>query len=460
MLRMNILVVGCARSGIGAAKLAVAKEHKVTIYDKKKLGDFDNETRQSLLNLSNLGVDLQLNSEDYKHNIDKVVVSPGVPLEIDIIKFYKQAGIEIVGEFEFASTFCKAPIIGITGTNGKTTTTSLVGEIFKAYNPNTYVVGNIGRAFSEEVLDIKEDGIVIAELSSFQLETIKTLKCEISAILNISPDHLNRHHTMENYIQAKYRIFENPSAINKLILNYEDTELRKLVGNTKKEELYFSAKQEIENGTYLKNGFLIDNTLGDNLEICHIDDMHILGEHNYENALAAILIARAYKVPSQIIKEVLINFRGVEHRIEYVNVVNNIKFYNDSKATNVGAAIPALHAMRSKIRLIGGGLDKDIEFDEWIKLFDTRVAKIYLIGETTNQIIETCKKYNFNNYQSYETLEEATIAAYTEANSGECVLLSPACASWDMFKSYEVRGELFKKVVNSLKEGETIGKTN
>ncbi|WP_029487853.1 UDP-N-acetylmuramoyl-L-alanine--D-glutamate ligase [Candidatus Epulonipiscium viviparus] len=451
---MKILVIGCAKSGIGAAKLAANAGQNVAIYDDKRFEDFADETKQALIDLENKGVKLFLGKRDsYIDDIEKIIVSPGVPLDIPIIEHYRKENVNIVGEFEFAATFCKAPILGITGTNGKTTTTTLVGEIFKAYNPKTFVVGNIGCAFSEEVQDITADSVVIAELSSFQLETIETLSCQICSILNITPDHLNRHGTMENYMAAKYRIFENGGKNVKVILNKEDAELAKLIGKTGKTELLFSSKESVEKGVYLENGALVDNTLGDNFVICNIDELHILGVHNYENALAAILMARAYGVPREIIRSVLLDFRGVAHRIEYVTTVSDVKFYNDSKATNVGAAVPGLLAMQSKIRLIGGGLDKHIEFDEWVELFEGRVAKLYIIGETTNQIIETCKKHGFHNYEAFETFEEAIKAAYNEAKRGECVLLSPACASWDMFPSYEVRGEIFKQVALSLREG-------
>ncbi|OOO00457.1 MAG: UDP-N-acetylmuramoylalanine--D-glutamate ligase [Epulopiscium sp. Nele67-Bin004] len=439
---MTVIVIGCARSGIGAAKLAHTTGNKVVVYDNKPFDKFNEETKQTIKQYEEQGIEFMLGADGFP-DVDKVIVSPGVPLEIPVIKHYQNLGIDVMGEFEFASQFCKAPIIGITGTNGKTTTTTIVGEIFSAVNKNTYVVGNIGRAFSEDVLDIPEDGIVIAELSSFQLETIKYLKCHIAAILNISPDHLNRHHTMENYIAAKCRIFENMSG--RLILNKEDENLQKIVGTTGTAEIFFSSKNEADG--YQKDGALYEH----GNKVCDIDELHILGTHNIENTLAAILIARAADVPTSVIRKVLLNFKGVEHRIEYVDTKNGIKFYNDSKATNVGAAIPALYAINKGIRLIGGGMDKQIEFDEWVQLFDGRVEKLYVIGETTNQITQTCEKYGFTNVQDYTTLEEATLAAYNEANAGDSVLLSPACASWDMFESYEKRGELFKEIVKSLK---------
>ncbi|OON91490.1 MAG: hypothetical protein ATN34_05500 [Epulopiscium sp. Nele67-Bin002] len=442
--RIPMLVVGCARSGIGASKLANSLGYKVALYDDKKFEDFSEETKQVLKQLESEGIELLLGTKIFKEDIELVVVSPGVPLEIPVIEYYKSQGIEVIGEFEFASAFCKAPIVGITGTNGKTTTTTMVGEILKSFNPNTYVVGNIGTAFSEEVQSITEDAIVAAELSSFQLETILTLECQVAAILNISPDHLNRHHTMENYIKAKFRIFENGNGI--LVLNHDDPELIKLVGKTNRTQILFSSTTKLDKGAYVDDGTLCY----DAEPICEISKLHILGKHNIENTLAAIAITKALGVPSEIIKKVLLEFRGVEHRIEYINTIKGIKFYNDSKATNVGAAIPAIHAMTSPIRLIGGGMDKEVEFDEWVELFNGKVAKVYLIGETTNKIIETCKAHDFHSYGAYKTLDEAIQAAYNEAQEGECVLLSPACASWDMFESYEQRGDLFRAAVNTI----------
>ncbi|ONI42244.1 UDP-N-acetylmuramoylalanine--D-glutamate ligase [Candidatus Epulonipiscium fishelsonii] len=441
------LIIGCARSGLAAAKLALTQNEKVGLYDSKTYDKLNQSSQQQVSELENQGVCLFLGEIFRSTEVTQLIVSPGVPLEIDIITYYKEKNVPIMGEFEYASTFCKAPIIGITGTNGKTTTTSLVGEIFRAFNPKTYVVGNIGQAFSEKVLEIPEDGIVIAELSSFQLETTTKLKCSISTILNISPDHLNRHHTMENYINAKFKIINMNAPI---ILNQEDGYLKDLITSLSADIKTFSSKQPVACGTYFKDGQLCQNMLQTQSVVCNEDELHILGEHNIENALAAISIAIAYGVPMDIIKKELINFKGVEHRIEFVRNINGIKFYNDSKATNTGAAIPGLLAMKGPTRLIAGGMDKHSEFDEWIQLFEGRVKKVYLIGETTNQIIDTCKKYGFDNVESYDTLDKATLVAYEEGEFGDNILLSPACASWDMFESYEQRGNLFKYIINNL----------
>ncbi|OON97284.1 MAG: UDP-N-acetylmuramoylalanine--D-glutamate ligase, partial [Epulopiscium sp. Nele67-Bin005] len=421
---MKVLVIGCAKSGLGAAKLAYTLGNEVSLWDSKGYEAFALATQSEIDDLGQRGIEMFLNATTTPSDVDLVVLSPGVPPEIDIIQIYKKQGIEIIGEFEYASRVCKAPIMGITGTNGKTTTTALVGEIFRNYNPKTYVVGNIGTAFSDEVLNIDEDGIVIAELSSFQLEGISQLSCEISAILNISPDHLNRHHTMENYINAKYRIFENQSEKNILIINEEDETLKALQNIDTKNIVTFSSINKVETGTFLEDDELFSNINGELISICNIHELHILGKHNFENALAAIAIAQSYGVPTDIIRDTLLTFKGVEHRIEFVRNINNRKFYNDSKATNVGAAIPAIGAMRGKIRLIGGGMDKGVTFDEWVKLFDGKVETLYLIGETKQLILDTCKKYNFTSVVLCETLEVAIKLAYEQSNEGENILLS------------------------------------
>lgn len=441
------LIIGCARSGLAAAKLALTQNEKVGLYDGKTYDKLSQSSQQQVSELESQGVNLFLGKIFRSDEVTQVIVSPGVPLEIDIITYYRDKNVPIIGEFEYASTFCKAPIIGITGTNGKTTTTSLVGKIFSDFNPETYVVGNIGQAFSEKVLEIPENGIVIAELSSFQLETITMLKCAVATILNISPDHLNRHHTMENYINAKLKIINMDAP---LILNQEDGYLKNLVESLSSNIKTFSSKQPVTCGTYFKDGKLWQNMLEEPSVVCNEDELHILGEHNIENALAAIAIAISYEVPMNIIKKELMSFKGVEHRIEFVRNLNGRNFYNDSKATNTGAAIPGLFAMKGTTRLIAGGMDKYSEFDDWVQLFKGRVEKVYLIGETSNQIIKTCKKYNFNNVESYDTLDKATLSAYEESEFGDNILLSPACASWDMFESYEQRGDLFKYIVNNL----------
>ena len=449
----QVLVVGNARSGIGAARLAMHQGAKVWIYDGKPYEKWSEEMQQKMDEMKTQGIEYALGFEPEIEAFDLLILSPGVSPEIELVQKAKKAGVTITGEFEFASWYCKAPIVAITGTNGKTTTTTLVGEMMKKYNPATYVVGNIGNAFSEAVESIPEEGIVVAEVSSFQLETAYSFHPRVSALLNITPDHLNRHKTMANYCQAKYQIFANQKTEDYTILNSKDAYFEEAKTYVKGKLIEFSSMQKPNCGTYLKDQALCENLTGVEHTICTVEELKIKGTHNVENALAAIAIGLAFGVPSPIIREVLISFKGVEHRTEFVTTKRGVDFFNDSKATNTDAAIAGLVGLSSlnkPIRLIAGGMDKKISFADWVKLFEGRVAKVYIIGETKQQIVDECIAHHYLAYETYETLEEATRSAYDESHAGECILLSPACASWDMFESYEVRGRRFKDFVNHL----------
>lgn len=449
----QVLVVGNARSGIGAAKLAKHQGAKVCIYDAKPYEKWPLEMQQKIEEMKTKGIDYALGFEPQVENFDLLILSPGVSPEIELVQKAKNAGVVITGEFEFASWYCSAPIVAITGTNGKTTTTTLVGEMMKKYNPQTYVVGNIGNAFSEAVESIPDDGIVVAEVSSFQLETAYSFHPRVSALLNITPDHLNRHKTMENYCQAKYQIFANQKPEDYTVLNSKDAYFEEAKSHVKGKLIEFSSVQVLKCGVYLKGQALCENLTGVEHAVCTVDELKIKGTHNVENALAAIAVGLAFGVPSETIREVLIHFKGVEHRTEFVTTKRGVDFFNDSKATNTDAAIAGLvglSVLNKPIRLIAGGMDKKISFSDWVKLFKGRVAKVYIIGETKGQIVEECIAQGYTDYETYETLEEAIQSAYDESHCGECILLSPACASWDMFESYEVRGRLFKDFVNHL----------
>ncbi|MBE6022703.1 MAG: UDP-N-acetylmuramoyl-L-alanine--D-glutamate ligase [Cellulosilyticum sp.] len=449
----KILVVGNARSGMGAAKLGNAQGAKVCIYDGKPYEQWNETMQQKIDAMKEQGIEYALGNSPDVTAFDLIVLSPGVSPEIELIQKAKAAGVIITGEFEFASWYCKAPIVAITGTNGKTTTTTLVGEMMKAFNPKTYVVGNIGNAFSEAVSEIPEDGIVVAEVSSFQLETAATFHPKVSALLNITPDHLNRHGTMENYCKAKYQIFANQSKTDFTILNTKDAYYKEACTYVRGQLIEFSIDYIPAKGVYLEQNTLYENISGKAYPICSTDELKIKGTHNVENALAAIAIGIAFGVPRSVIREVLVNFKGVEHRTEYVTTKKGVDFFNDSKATNTDAAIAGLVGLSSlnkPIRLIAGGMDKKISFKEWVELFEGRVAKVYLIGETKQQIANDCLEVGYKDFETFNTLEESIAAAYKESQQGECILLSPACASWDMFESYEVRGRLFKEFVNQL----------
>ena len=445
----KVLVSGVAKSGISAAYLLKKLGANVTIQDAKtedKLGDVVTE-------LKNNGITLFLgaNPDDIIEDMDILVMSPGVPTDLPFVNKARENNIPVIGEIELAYMFCKSPIIGITGTNGKTTTTTLVGDICKAYYNNTFVVGNIGNPFADITLDTTNDGAVVAELSSFQLETIKEFTPKVSAVLNITPDHLNRHHTLENYIAAKERVFENQTADDYCILNYSDETTKAMANKTKAKVIFFSLNNSLEEGIYSDDKSIYIKALGYDQKVVDIDELKILGGHNVENAMAAIGCSIALGVPMDIVVKVLKAFTAVEHRIEYVTTVNDIEFYNDSKGTNPHASIKAVEAMKRPICIIAGGYDKGSDFTEWIDTFKGRVKFVAVIGAVKDKIVDTLNKADFTNYKTADTFEEAIDLCYENAEKGDCVLLSPACASWDMFKSYEQRGEIFKDYVRKLK---------
>lgn len=450
----KVMVIGSGASGMGAAKLAFSQRAKVSIYDKKTLEQHDQVEQEALENLRLSGVTLLLGVDVIKiiADCDLIIKSPGVPMDLPFIVHAKKSGVTIIGEFEFASRYCKAPISAITGTNGKTTTTSLVGNITKAHIKDTYVVGNIGRPFSEDVSSIPKEGAVIAEVSSFQLESSQTFHPVIASVLNIEPDHLNRHGTMASYISIKESIFKNQTSKDFTVLNYDDPTCRLMAAKSKAKILWFSLVEEKLPGVYLKDGNIVEHMGSEPHIICHRNDLKILGDHNVENALAAVAITSLMSIPSSTIKDQLVAFNGVAHRIEYVGTKNDVDFFNDSKATNPDAAIKGLLAMTKKVHLIVGGLNKEIDLTKWIKLFHGRVEQAYVIGETKEQFRETFKNQKFDRYKEFDTFEEAVKSAYNQSKKGECILLSPGCASWDMFKNFEERGDLFKDIFHSLKE--------
>jgi len=446
----NVLVCGIAKSGIAAAFLLNKLKADVTIQDLKERNNFEDDAKK----LENIGVKLYFgkNPDDIVKFQDFIIVSPGIPSDLDFILEAKKIGIPVWSEIELAYKVCKAPIVGITGTNGKTTTTSLVGEIFNNFNKNTKVVGNIGIPFSGEVLNINKNGYVIAELSSFQLENIESFKPKISAVLNITPDHLNRHKTIENYISAKERIFENQDENDFVILNYDDLNCRKMAEKTKSKIIYFSRKEAIANGVYADEKSIYINYRNYNQKVIDIQQMNILGSHNVENAMAAIAISICADIDINIIIKSLKEFKAVEHRIEYVTTINNIEFYNDSKGTNPDAAIKSIEAMKRPIILIGGGYDKGSDFNKWIESFNGKVKLLVVIGAVSDKIIETAKEHNFTNFKKANSLKEAVNICFENASQGDCILLSPACASWDMFENYEQRGKMFKEFVFNLEK--------
>ena len=337
-------------------------------------------------------------------------------------------------------------LVGVTGTNGKTTTTSLLGEIMKCWKESVYVVGNIGNPYTQAAPKMTEESVTVAEISSFQLETIDQFHPKVSAILNITPDHLNRHHTMEEYIRVKELITKNQTCV----LNYEDPILRAFGENLQIRVLFFSSERKLKQGLYLEDETIWYADESQKLAICKTQDLNIVGKHNYENVMAAAGMALSYGVPLEKIQEAVKAFQAVEHRIEFVTEKSGVVYYNDSKGTNPDAAIKGIQAMSRPTLLIGGGYDKGSDYTEWIQSFDGKVKYLVLLGVTKEKIAETARKCGFDNIIMTESLEEAVKVCAENAESGDAVLLSPACASWDMFPSYEVRGRRFKELVRNL----------
>lgn len=449
----KVLVFGTGKSGIAAAQLLLEQKALVVVYDgnheldeeKIKEQIFDGKSYEQTLT-----VVLGELKEALLDEIQLMVISPGVPTDLMIVEKFREKKIPIWGEIELAYQVGKGDVLAITGTNGKTTTTALLGEIMKNFNEDTYVVGNIGNPYTKVAGQTVDHTVIVAEMSSFQLETIHTFHPKVSAILNLSPDHLNRHHTMEAYIAAKEKIAMNQTEEDTCVLNYEDEVTRKFGETQKANVLYFSSRRILEKGVYLKENAIIYNTGKEEIKICGVEELKLLGTHNYENVMAAIAMSVSYGVPIDIIRKSVMEFRGVEHRIEFVAEKNGVAFYNDSKGTNPDAAIKGIQAMNRPTLLIGGGYDKDSSYEEWISAFDGKVKKLVLIGATREKIADTAVRLGFTENVFADTFEEAVEICIKNAVPGDAVLLSPACASWGMFKNYEERGDKFKELVNQI----------
>lgn len=447
----KVLVFGAGKSGIGAADLLNAVGACPVLYDGN--ADLDKE---SVLHKISGNYELPIYAgelpKEVQESLDLVVLSPGVPTDLPIVKGFYDQGLPVWGEVELAYQTGKGEVLAITGTNGKTTTTSLVGEIMANYFDDVKVVGNIGIPYTSVAADTTEDTVTVAEISSFQLETTHEFAPEVTAILNITPDHLNRHHTMECYIETKESITKNQTAGDTCVLNYEDEVLRRFGETLQTKVVFFSSKRKLEKGLYLdgEDIFYADGTT--DTKVINVNELNILGKHNYENVMAAVGMSVSFGVPMDKIVEVLKRFQAVEHRIEYVTEKRGVKFYNDSKGTNPDAAIQGIRAMNRPTLLIGGGYDKQSEYDEWIESFDGKVKKLVLIGQTKEKIAECAKKHGFEDVILCDTFEEAIDTCYANAVSGDAVLLSPACASWGMFANYEERGRIFKEYVRNLAE--------
>ena len=445
----KVLVFGTGISGIGSADLLEKVGALPILYDGNE-NIKEEEVRGRLAPNSNAQIIIGELNDEVIDTLDLAVLSPGVPTDLPVVNRIREHGVKIWGEVELAYENGKGDVLAITGTNGKTTTTSLLGAIMKYHQDEVYIVGNIGTPYTEASLKMTPKAVSVAEISSFQLETIEKFHPCISAILNITPDHLNRHHTMEEYIRVKERITENQGPDDTCVLNYEDEVLREVGKNLSCKVLFFSSLRTLERGIYLRDGKIVYSDGADSTEICAVKELKLPGRHNHENVMAAVGMALSYGVPLSEIQHVIRNFQAVEHRIEYVTEKNGVVYYNDSKGTNPDAAIKGIQAMDRPTLLIGGGYDKDSSYEEWIEAFDGKVRYLVLIGQTREKIAETARKCGFSDIIFAETLEEAVHICAEKANPGDAVLLSPACASWGMFPNYEVRGKMFKEIVNKL----------
>ncbi|HYE82688.1 MAG TPA: UDP-N-acetylmuramoyl-L-alanine--D-glutamate ligase [Clostridia bacterium] len=445
----KVLIIGAAVTGVPVVKEMASMGADVVLNDFKKV----DELKEVVAEIEELPIRLVAGGHppELAENCDFVVISPGVPLDIPLVQRAKALGKEVISEIELAFRLTEAPIAAITGTNGKTTTTALLGEIMKTGRRKAFVTGNIGHAMILEVKNARPEDVFVLEVSSFQLESTISFKPRVSAILNITPDHLNRHKTMENYIDAKCKVFINQDEKDFTILNGDDPETSRVADRPKSKVLLFSRKKEVAQGAYLENGQIVIRIDNKKENIIHKDKIYIPGNHNLENALAASLMAYCLGVRPSDIAAALESFKGVEHRIEYVEELEGVIYYNDSKGTNSDASIKAIEAMKRPTVIIAGGYEKGSEYDDFIGAFGDVVKHMVLIGKTADKLERTAHDHGFMNTHRARDLKEAVQKCHELARPGDCVLLSPACASWDMFRNYEERGRLFKEYVRGIK---------
>lgn len=448
----RVLVVGMARSGAAAAKLLLRQGAVPLLNDTKKADAFGNDLDDLLQTACEFH--LGENPVSLLSDCGLVVISPGVPIDSPIVKQAAKKGVPLIGELELAYSLLHGQLIAVTGTNGKTTTVTLLGQIFENAGYTVHVGGNIGYPLSAIAMTSKESDIVVAEVSSFQLETIRTFRPRTAVLLNITEDHLNRHHTMEAYTALKKRIFKNQTEDDLAVMNDDDPAVRQMAGQISPKIAEFSQTHEVRNGICLAGHTVMSVRDGIQTPVCQTEEILIPGPHNLENAMAAATAAIAHGVPAEVIRHTLQTFTGVEHRIETVRKVNGITYINDSKGTNTASTLKAIQSMRAPSVIILGGYDKHTDFNALcaeVKQSDM-ITHAVLLGQTAQQIEETFQKIEYTDYTLAYSLEDAVLKAGSKAVPGGNVLFSPACASFDMFRDYEHRGQVFKEIVMSLPE--------
>ena len=446
----KVLVCGMARSGVSAAQCLYELGARVTISDSKA----EEKLAEALQPLEGMDIRRCLGDQAQPADLesyDLAVTSPGIPMQAPILRAVQAAGVPLIGELELGAQVSRAPLYAVTGTNGKTTTTTLIGEIFRNLGKTTYVVGNIGYPFTACALQCGEEDVAVAEVSSFQLETITTFHPHIAVMCNITEDHLNRHGTMEEYIRVKERIFENMGQGDYAVLNLDDPIVRGMAERIPCAPAFFSRRQEVTTGAYLEGEEVVFSLNGHKKRVLRADEIRIPGEHNLENALAATALTMLAGVPAPVVRHTLKTFPGVEHRIETVRTVEGVTYINDSKGTNVDASIRAVRAMKAPTVLLAGGYDKHTDFLPLAReILASKIHTVVVLGDTAEQIERALRAVGFESILHAKTFEEAVLLARSCAREGENVLLSPACASFDMFQDYEERGRVFKEIVSRL----------
>jgi UDP-N-acetylmuramoylalanine--D-glutamate ligase len=443
------LVVGLGKSGVASALFMKAHGARVTVSDTKS-GD---ELRNEIPVLLDHGITVETGGHGERtfRGQDLIVVSPGVPVDAPPLVQARSLGETVIGEIELAAQFLPGPIVAITGSNGKTTTTTLTGEIMAAAGLPTLVGGNIGTPAISLAERAKPDTIVVLEISSFQLETIKTFRPKIAVVLNVTPDHLDRHRTFEIYTDAKARIFENQQGSDFAVLNADDPTCEAMGARTRAQVFWFSRQKEVQQGAWVRDGNVVFRDAKGQREILQTSEIPLKGAHNLENVLAAVSASALMGCAPDKIRQAVHDFKAVEHRLEFVASIAGVDYYNDSKATNVDATIKALESFPANIHLILGGKDKGSDYTVLNDLIRQRVKRIYTIGAAAAKIESQVKGAEVVHA---ETLENAIRKAHATAQSGDIVLLAPACASFDQFKSYEHRGKMFKEIVSGLAAAE------
>lgn len=439
-------MVGMARSGMAAARFLHARGARVTVSECRDQSQLEPEIRT----LEALGIGCEAGAHRLETFLkaECIVVSPGVPLDQPVLREAADRGTEILSEIELASRFLGGRIVGITGSNGKTTTTTLIGEILGAAGFRVQVGGNIGVPLTSLVERSASDSINVVELSSFQLEAITSLRAHIGVILNITPDHMDRYPDLAAYASAKLNLLNNQGASDFVVLNREDRLLRGLAEPPAAERFWFSTRMPVDQGTCLQDGALVFRRRVGREQVVRVEDVRIKGRHNLENVAAAVTVARLLGAPVQSIREAVARFRGVSHRLEWVREIRGVDFYNDSKATNPTSAQRALEAFDQRLILILGGRDKASDFTVLSPQVNRRVKGLVLLGEASRKI--ESQLAGRAPVTRAASMEEAVRLAFGQADRGEVVLLAPACSSFDMFRDYEDRGNVFKQAVHRL----------